>query len=93
MTDDRQTVKNSIKNIHKRNIQEEEDTDIHREGEDSISLNLEPREEMYDPKENYYVKYWELWKENEITVAKIKEKSYEIELMTKHLESMKENQD
>lgn len=41
--------------------------------------------DQYDPTTNYFVKYWELWKENEIIVAKIKEKAYEIEIMSKHL--------
>ena len=42
--------------------------------------------EEYDEDKNYYVKYWELWKENEIIVAKIKEKVYEIDLIVKYLD-------
>lgn len=52
----------------------------------------ESEEDLYEPyneKTNYFVKYWELWTENEIIVAKNKEKVYEIELMVKHLEKIK----
>jgi hypothetical protein len=49
---------------------------------------LEDKKEPYYPHINYFVKYWELWKENEIIVAKIKEKAHEIEIMNKHLENL-----
>ena len=41
----------------------------------------EDNELVYDENVNYYIKYWKLWKENEVLLAKIKEKAFEIELM------------
>lgn len=45
--------------------------------------------QRYNKTTNYYIEYWKYWMDNEVLVAKIKEKSYEIELMLKHIERNK----
>lgn len=43
----------------------------------------------YDPKINYYIEYWKMYYENEYILAKIKEASFEINLMKEHLNNFK----
>lgn len=71
------------------NLKSTEDNNTRLENDDIPKMSKYKLDEKYNSKENYYLKYWELWKENEIMVAKMKEKSYEIELMKKHIENSK----
>lgn len=50
-------------------------------------ISNEPTKEMekYDPHKNYFVKYWEQWKENEIILSQIKEKSFILKELNKTL--------
>lgn len=48
---------------------------------ENMKESSQDEELIYDQNVNYYIKYWKLWKENEVLLAKIKEKAFEIELM------------
>jgi hypothetical protein len=45
---------------------------------------------IYKETVNYYLKYWEMYYENEYVLAKIKETVYEIDSMQTHLEKLDE---
>jgi hypothetical protein len=44
----------------------------------------------YEDTTNYYLKYWEMYYENEYVLAKIKETVYEIDSMQTHIEKLNE---
>lgn len=51
---------------------------------EEINNNLNDNE-SFDPHKNYFIKYWEQWKENEIILSQIKEKSFILKQLNKSL--------
>ncbi len=58
-------------------------------GKTCFEISKQSKIPPFEKWKNYYIEYWNVFKKNEVVLAKIKETSLEINCMKAHLEELK----